>query len=784
MKFFNIDAFFKKAAHFQLRYRILILVSALILGLVSLAGLFKIRLTTDIETLPPSEEQLQAEKRFYELFPQDSLFVLVTADDVFDSRVLETIKTLGNRLEKEVPTAGSAFSLLTMPVPIGSEDGIEISNPFAGGIPSDEQALSDIKKFFLNRQSIVNTFLSEDSKETWIILPLGDIENDLFRIIHIAQDIIRQEGENSSGLCRLYPIGWQLAFVESSEYAIHEAFVRVSIGFVVMLFMLILLVRSVRGVVFSLLAAFFGIFSVFGISCYMNIPVNTSAMSLPMLLGMALSIGYSLHVINSFKRHFRHTGKRKDSVVLMMEECGWSILFTVITTAAALISFMFFDMKILHWIGGISSGVVFAVYLYVVILIPIMLSFGKDKEACEDTEAKGATRTDLFFEKIGKSVLGKSGLITAISAIIIAVLIPGIMRISINMDLFEMQGPKVPHIARTKEMLSFSLGSLYSYDIMISHEDDIDAFKRTENLVKLDQLDSYLGELRLTKKSSGKGRVLSACDMLKEINRMFNGDKEEFFTIASEDDVSAQMLMFYADNFASYFDIDNDDFGTTRLHVELTGFDSKKLLSDVDEAVKRARSLFPESEVFAIGRTIDFARTNESMVTMELQSLLVSFIIIALLLITAFSSVKTGLIAMIPNVAPVLTLAGIMGYTGQPLDILTVTVMPMVLGLAVDDTIHLTNHIKREFIKSSSYKEATLRSFREIAKTMCMTSVILCAMFAVYLFSPMRFFVHTGILSIIGISSALIADYTLTPAVLYLIKPFGKEKAENSKEDL
>jgi hypothetical protein len=110
--------------------------------------------------------------------------------------------------------------------------------------------------------------------------------------------------------------------------------------------------------------------------------------------------------------------------------------------------------------------------------------------------------------------------------------------------------------------------------------------------------------------------------------------------------------------------------------------------------------------------------------------------------------------------------------------------MPMVLGLAVDDTIHLTNHIKREFIKTSSYKEATLRSFREIAKTMCMTSVILCAMFAVYLFSPMRFFVHTGILSIIGISSALIADYTLTPAVLYLIKPFGKEKAENSKEDL
>ncbi len=784
MKIFNIDAFFKNCALFQLKYRIQILIAVFVLGLVFLAGLLKITITTDPETIPPSEEQVLAEKRFYELFPEDSLFVLVTADDVFDRKVLKTIQTLGSRLEKEVPKAGTVFSLLTMPVPIGTEDGIEISNPFGQGIPADDQSLSEIKKFFLGRNSIVNTFLSEDAKETWIILPLGDISDDMFRVIHIAQDIVREEAEKSAGLCKLYPIGWQYAFVESSEYAIHEAIVRVSIGFVVMLFMLILLVRTLRGVIFSLLAAFFGVFGVFGISCYMNIPVNTSAMSLPMLLGMALSIGYSLHVINSFKRHFRHTGNRKESIVLMMEETGWSILFTVITTVAALISFLFFDMKILHWIGGISAGVVFGVYLYVVILIPIVLSFGKDGEAHEDADSKGATKTDLFFERLGGKVVKKRGLVTVISALVIAALIPGIMKISINMDLFEMQGPKVPHIARTKSMLAYSLGSLYSYDIMLSFEDDIDAFKRTENLVKLEELDGFLGNLRLTKKSSGKGRVLSACAMLKEINRMFNGDKEEFFTIASEDDVSAQMLMFYADNFASYFDVDNDDFGTTRLHVELTSFDSKKLLADVDDAIKTAKNLFPEAQVFAIGHTIDYARTNESMVTMELQSLLVSFIIIAFLLIAAFSSVKTGLIAMIPNIAPVLTLAGIMGYSGQTLDILTVTVMPMVLGLAVDDTIHLTNHIKREFIRTGSYKEATMQSFREIAKTMCMTSVILCAMFAVYLFSPMRFFVHTGMLSIIGISSALIADYTLTPAVLCLIKPFGKEKPENSQEDL
>lgn len=129
--------------------------------------------------------------------------MLVTADDVFDRKVLKTIQTLGSRLEKEVPKAGTVFSLLTMPVPIGTEDGIEISNPFGQGIPADDKSLSEIKKFFLGRQSVVNTFLSEDSKETWIILPLGDIRHDIYRIIHIARDIVNEEAEKSAGFNRI-----------------------------------------------------------------------------------------------------------------------------------------------------------------------------------------------------------------------------------------------------------------------------------------------------------------------------------------------------------------------------------------------------------------------------------------------------------------------------------------------------------------------------------------------------------------------------------------------------
>jgi len=144
------------------------------------------------------------------------------------------------------------------------------------------------------------------------------------------------------------------------------------------------------------------------------------------------------------------------------------------------------------------------------------------------------------------------------------------------------------------------------------------------------------------------------------------------------------------------------------------------------------------------------------------------------MMILSFGSIKAGLIGMIPNIAPVFLIGGVMGYSGISLDMVTMIVMPMVLGIAVDDTIHMNNHIKYGFERTGSYRLSILLSYREIGKTMGTTTFILCTMFFVFLFSPMGALHNVGQLSIIGLSAALIADYTLTTALVYLTKPYGK----------
>ena len=789
MQVSKINKFFEKIGLWQLRYRWRILAVVCAVSALCLAGLPKLKMSSNEEEWFEDWEQVKVESdQFKEIFgSDDAVMVLVRADDVFEPKVLEAIERLGRRLEEEVPYADEVTSLMTTEIPIGSEDSIEIKNPFADGIPADPAELKAKKDFILSRESLVNNIVSDDAKETWVILSLlnyeGGTEFGAENIARYAQKVILDEAQKSGGAYELKPMGMSYSEMEENDVMATECKVRVLSGFAIMILCLLLFVRSLRGIVVPVLATTAGIGSVLGLSAHLGVTADFNMVTLPILLGMALSVGYSVHYVNSFRMHFRRTGLRKDSVVKAVEETGWPILFTVITTVASLVSFLFAGIGPIRWVGGISASIVLAVYLYVIVFIPILMSVGKDAKPQENSlQAKegaaqktGATKADEAFERFGSRVVARKILVSVLSFVVVAAMIPGILKIKVNMDYIEMMGRKVPYIARILDTLSGKLGSLYSYDVMIRH-DDTEAFKSAEAMAALDQLCDEAGKLKLTKISGTKPRVTSACAMMKEINRMFNEDDINYYKIPDDDGLVAQVLVFYSNNFRDWFDIEGDDFGTTRVHVELSGYDANLIVGDINAAKEAARRLFPGAKISIVGEVVEYAEMNKKLVTAELKSFSLSFVIIAILLFLAFSSVKTGLIGMVPNLAPVVVVGGVMGYANFSLDMITMTIMPMILGIAVDDTIHFINHVKYQLEVTGDYKKAIVVSFREIGKTMGMTTFILCAMFFMYTFSPMGCLFRIGMLAMIGLASALVADYTLTPALIYITKPFGEKK--------
>jgi len=778
MKVSKINKFFRRVGEAQIKHRKLCLIILFAVTLICLSGMRNFRSeSSNSDWIVNGSEIKKNSDHFKEVFGNDQyVLVLVQADDVFAPDVLNMIDRLGERLEAEVPFADKVTSLTTVSIPIGDEEGFEVKSPFNDGIPTNPRELAEKKAFILSRESIVNNLVSDNAKECWISLKLNPFKNeseDVSDVGHAAEKVIMSD-EFKSDRWSLMPIGSAYTTAEKEDVLTKDFASRIALGFLVMLICLIIFARTVSGVIVPFLATLFGIGTVLGFTGLINVPADSDMMTLPVLLGMALSIGYALHYINAFKMHFRQTGKRKESVIEAVGETGWPILFTVITTAVSLLSFLFANIRPMIWLGAVASTVVIMVYLYVVILIPIFLSFGKDKEPAL-AETKGATKADLAFENIGKKIVKRSKLVTLLSMLVIILCIPGLLKMEVNMDYLKFMGNKVPFVQRIEKILETKLGNIYSYDVMIEFDEE-DAFKDPENMLALDKLEKDLGKLQMTKITNGKPRVRSITRQVKEMYRVLNGDDPAYYTIPEEQDMLTQLLFFYEiSNSEALFDELSESYNAVYAHVEISDYNANLIVEDITAAEEAAKKYFPGAHVAVVGTIAENAAMNETVVKSELKSFGASFIMIAILLIIVFASIRTGLIAMIPNLAPVLLIGAVMGYFHMALDELTMMIMPMILGIAVDDTIHFSNHIKTKLETGRNYADAVTESFREIGKTMGTTTFILCAMFLMYCFSPITAMFRIGLLSMIGLGSALIADYTLTPALIYLTKPLGKK---------
>jgi len=786
MQISKVNAAFRSIGQFQIKHRYLILFLFVILTVICCAGLSQFKIVNGSEGWYGSGDQLKINKDRYEsVFGNNhNLGVLVTADDVFSEEILTVIQRLGDRMLSEIPFADKLTSLIEVDIPVGNQEGFEVVKPYEKGIPSDPQALKERKDFILRgnekTNALINSLVNEKGTETWITLTLlpyeGDADEESLEVGYALDSILKSD-EFKSDSYKLYGCGLPYSDVQEEIYEYPDFVLRVLLGFAVMVVCLIIFVRSLLGVVIPAVATVGAIASVLGGMAYFGVKADFALITLPILLGMALSIGYSIHYINMFKLFFYRTGNRKESAVSTIEECGWSVFFTVLTTIASLISFALVDMRPVAWVGQTATLVVLAVYVYVSVLIPVFFSFGKDKAPNAKYE-KGATAVDMAFSRWADTVLRRKWLIIFISVVVLAACVPGIMGIQVKLDVLGIGGDKLPHVKKIHELIQKDLGNMYSYSVMISYgEDDVDIFKQPEQIEKLEDLETFLGTLSLTKRSGDKPRVTSVLDILKEMNRALNEGNDEFYTVPEDEYVLAQLIeLSNIEMHKDFSELMDDEYRIVTIDVDMAQFQSEEAVKNVRAINQKLAELFPDAQCCILGDMIEFAEMSARMVRGEIKSFMFSFIIIAIMLILAFSSLRTGLIGMIPNVAPVILIAGFMGYLGYYLDYITMTVMPMILGIAVDDTIHLTTHLKYGLEKYGSYQVAMESSFREIGKSMFMTTAILCSIFFVYVLSPLRYIFVIGILCVIGLAGALLADYTITPALLYIVKPFGKEK--------
>jgi len=294
--------------------------------------------------------------------------------------------------------------------------------------------------------------------------------------------------------------------------------------------------------------------------------------------------------------------------------------------------------------------------------------------------------------------------------------------------------------------------------------------KTPEALRALDSIARHAEAYSLTK------RTTSILNILKDLNQTLHDGDQAYYSIPGDAEEVAQQLLLYENAGGSEAESWIDyEYRRLRLKVEMTSYNSGEAEWELQDITDYARKLFPEAEITPVGSLPQFTTMMQYVVRGQISSFLLSLLVIGLLMMVVFGSVRVGLIGLIPNIMPAIVVGGLMGILDYPLDMMTATIMPMILGLAVDDTIHFFNHGHLEFDRQRNYRGAVLKSFRIVGTPIVLTSLIVSANFAAYTISKGHSFVHMGILSVAGMFTALLADLCITPLLFRRFRIFGKE---------
>jgi len=288
-----------------------------------------------------------------------------------------------------------------------------------------------------------------------------------------------------------------------------------------------------------------------------------------------------------------------------------------------------------------------------------------------------------------------------------------------------------------------------------------------EKMTRIKAAHLYLDNLPET------GKVFSLATMLDVVEKLKDGKPLDSFELAllySESPEEFKTMLI-----KPYVSVEHNQ---VRFWVRVR--DSEKTLKR-NELLKKIKAdlistlQLDEEHVHLAGLLVLYNNMLQSLFGSQILTMGITVLLLTGMFLLLFRSVRIALIAMLPNVLPIAVVLGVMGWLNVPLDMMTITIAAIGLGISVDDTIHYIHRFKYEFQKDRKYLPTMHRCHDSIGHAMYYTSVTIIIGFSILALSNFIPTVYFGLLTSLAMLIALLAALTLLPQMLILVKPFGKE---------
>ncbi len=689
----------------------------------------------------------------------NSLIISYTTEDgVLDSQQIHYLRTLRDDiLALESVTAVSSILDVPLfqspPLSLVELTGVEIT------IDNYKADMSIVANEFNSSPLYANNLVSLDGKTTALLIDLKEVnqstegDNDV-----LAESVqkIRAIMANYTNTAQLYLGGVPLIRNDIIAYIANDLVFFSLAVVLVMSIMLALIFRGIRWVLLPIGISIIGALMMTGILGVLGWKVTIiSSNFFSLLLVMTLSI--TIHLVVRFKELAQQAPEANinDLTLLTLQQMFKPCLFTTLTTIVAFSSLMISNVRPVIDFGWMMAiGVTIAMLLSFSafpILMSLLPSLKVNKHSTEFAFTKKLAN---FTHQYGNQ------LIIALILIITIALI-GVSKLSVEnrfIDYFK----KSTEINQGLSLIDQQLGGTMSLEIVFDDMASafwVDSFLRED----IHNIHQYLDKLDAT------GKVLSIDTLMQILAQANAGIPPNGFLLML---AKNQMPEFAREQLLEPYLSESENQIRIVARIQETDISLKRddLINKVRAHLINKFNLEPDSFRLT-GMFVLYNNLLQSLFEAQIKTIALVFTMIFAMFLLIFRSISLSILALIPNTLPSLLILGIMGIANIPLDLMTITIAAIAIGIGVDNAIHYIHRFKSEFKVDQDYLATMYRSHASIGLAMFYTSITVAFGFLVLALSNFIPSIYFGIFTAIAMLSSVLANLTLLPKLLLIFKP-------------
>ena len=538
--------------------------------------------------------------------------------------------------------------------------------------------------------------------------------------------------------------------------------------------------RSLLWVFIPLLSCFFSVLIMVGLLGLLDWKVtviSSNFISLMLILTMAMNIHMSVRYLQ-FKKENPNISN-SEAILWTSGKMFWPILYTVLTTICAFLSLIFSGIKPIIDFGWMMSVGLLVSLSITFTLLPAMLNIlSKDNTNYKDEKKSIITS---FLSKVAQQ---NTKTIFVSSLLVIIVSIIGITKLEVE-NSFINYFDKKTEIYKGMKLIDDKLGGTTPLDIIVKFpdkkkeekiDDDFDSWDDEEKdeakywftrnkIDRITLVHDYLDNLQAV------GKVMSFASMVRVAEDLNDGKKLQGLEMGIlynkiPDSIKKEII-------DPYISIENNE-----ARISLRVLDSredlrrneliKKINYDLENKLGLNRDEFKLAGVLIL-----FNNLLQSLFKSQILTLGVVMAGITLMFLILFRNITLSLIGVVPNFMAAFLILGIIGLLGIPLDMMTITIAAITIGIAVDNSIHYIYRFKEEFKKINNYNKTLEKCHDTVGVAILNTSITIIFGFSILVLSNFIPTIYFGIFTGIAMLLAMISVLTLLPKLILLVKPFG-----------